>query len=118
MVGFEVSPVTESSPIYFFSVPLFSKSRVMLSSQMLWPTSWSFLVAFIVQSPRYQLKRLSPRSFPNARSPLQFLGTSDDALLDERVSLFPALGIASSVACSKEQSLPQCKFIACRDSRA
>jgi hypothetical protein len=35
IVGFEVSPVTESSSMYRFSVPLSSKSRVMLSSQML-----------------------------------------------------------------------------------
>ena len=37
IVGFEVSPVTESSVTYRWSVPLFSRSRVMLSSQMLWP---------------------------------------------------------------------------------
>jgi hypothetical protein len=34
------------------SVPLVSSSRVMLSSQRLWPRSWSACVAFIV-SPRW-----------------------------------------------------------------
>src|SRR6266404_1954477 len=48
MVGFEVSPVTDSWSIYRCSVPVFSSSRVMLSSQRLWPWSWSVLVAFIV----------------------------------------------------------------------
>ena len=47
MVGFDVRPVTESSSIYRLSVPLSSKSRVMLSSHKLCPRSWSSLVAFI-----------------------------------------------------------------------
>src|SRR5262249_16436393 len=36
------------------SVPLFSRSRVMLSSQMLWPRSWSACVAFIA-SPLFRV---------------------------------------------------------------
>src|SRR5713101_2537967 len=51
MVGFDVRPVTDSSSMYRSSVPLVSRSRVMLSSQIDWPTSWSFCVAFIVSSP-------------------------------------------------------------------
>ena len=42
IVGFDVRPVTESSATYFWSVPLSSRSRVMLSSQRLWPRAWSF----------------------------------------------------------------------------
>src|SRR5262249_5563900 len=36
-------------------VPLVSRSRVMLSSQMLWPSSWSFCVAFMA-SPLHSLE--------------------------------------------------------------
>src|SRR5258708_14814614 len=50
IVGLEVSPVTDSSAMYRFSVPLFSRSRVMLSSQMLWPRLRSNCVAFILSS--------------------------------------------------------------------
>src|SRR5580658_2499290 len=48
MVGFEVSPVTDSASIYSLSVPLFRRSRVMLSSQMLCPRLCSNFVAFIL----------------------------------------------------------------------
>src|SRR6266542_5279633 len=48
MVGFEVSPVTASSSTYRRRVPVVRSSRVMLSSQMLWPASCSFCVAFTV----------------------------------------------------------------------
>src|ERR1700730_3381980 len=51
MVGFEVRPVTDKDSIYFFNVPLVRRSRVMLSSQRLWPRSYSTLVALIVSSP-------------------------------------------------------------------
>src|SRR5262249_55516305 len=51
MVGLEVKPVTDKSSMYLFSVPLVSRSRVMLSSQRLWPRSCSALVAFMVSSP-------------------------------------------------------------------
>src|ERR1700724_2516688 len=51
MVGFEVRPVTDKDSIYFFSVPLMRRSRVILSSQRLWPRSYSTLVACMVLSP-------------------------------------------------------------------
>src|SRR5712675_260540 len=51
MVGLDVSPVTDSSSMYRCSVPVFSRSRVMLSSQRLWPWSWSVVVAFMVSPP-------------------------------------------------------------------
>src|SRR5271166_3341790 len=51
IVGLEVNPVTDRSPMYRLSVPLSSRSRVMLSSQMLCPRSWSDCVAFMVQPP-------------------------------------------------------------------
>ena len=35
----QVRPVTDHSSMYFLSVPLSSRSRVMLSSQILWPLS-------------------------------------------------------------------------------
>src|ERR1700761_7262517 len=50
MLGFEVSPVTESSSMYPFRVPSASIGRVMLSTQRLWPSSCSFCVAFMVSS--------------------------------------------------------------------
>src|SRR5215467_3475246 len=47
MVGFEVRPLTESSSMYRLSVPFSRMSRVMLSSQRLWPRSCSICVAFM-----------------------------------------------------------------------
>src|SRR6516162_2496396 len=47
IVGFEVSPVTDSSSMYCCKVPLSSRSRVMLSSQRLCPRLWSSWVAFM-----------------------------------------------------------------------
>src|SRR5579883_978811 len=47
IVGLEVSPVTENSSIYRFRAPEWSMSRVMLSSQMLWPRLCSSWVAFM-----------------------------------------------------------------------
>src|SRR5215475_1641277 len=47
IVGLEVRPVTESSAMYCLSVPLLSRSRVMLSSQILWPRLCKSSVAFI-----------------------------------------------------------------------
>ena len=47
IVGFEVSPVMDSSSMYRASVPLSRRSRVMLSSQSVWPRSWSFWVAWM-----------------------------------------------------------------------
>src|SRR4029453_17883985 len=52
MVGLEVRPVTGSWPMYRSRVPVSSRSRVMLSSQRLWPSSCSATVAFIVSSSR------------------------------------------------------------------
>src|SRR5262249_22241775 len=48
IVGFEVRPVTADSSRYRRRVPLVRSPRVMLSSQRLWPMSWSFWVAFMV----------------------------------------------------------------------
>src|SRR5215467_6018034 len=59
IVGFDVSPVTENSSLYCLSVPVSSRSRVMLSSQMLWPRLWSNCVAFIV-SPSWRGSRSMP----------------------------------------------------------
>src|SRR5262249_498784 len=62
IVGFDVSPVTDSSSMYRLSVPLSSRSRVMLSSQRLWPRLWSNSVAFIVSPPSVRsLGELSQR---------------------------------------------------------
>src|SRR5215472_12773833 len=47
MVGLEVRPVTESSAMYCLRVPVLSRSRVMLSSQILWPRLCKSSVAFI-----------------------------------------------------------------------
>src|SRR6185312_16390816 len=69
MVGFEVSPVTDRSLMYCFSVPLSSRSRVMLSSQRLWPRLWRICVAFIV------LPQLFPKRLH--RYPVHWLGAND-----------------------------------------
>ena len=37
MLGFDVSPVISNSSTYFFIVPLSRMTRLMLSSQRLWP---------------------------------------------------------------------------------
>jgi hypothetical protein len=47
IVGFEVSPVTDSSSMYRASVPPVRRERVMLSSQRLWPASCNCCVAFM-----------------------------------------------------------------------
>src|SRR6185436_11045734 len=69
IVGLEVSPVTDRSLMYCLSVPLSSRSRVMLSSQRLWPRLWRICVAFIVL----------PQLVPNCshRHFVQWLGASD-----------------------------------------
>ncbi len=51
IVGFDVNPVTENSSMYRFRVPLCRSSRVMLSSQRLWPRSCNEVVAFIASPP-------------------------------------------------------------------
>src|SRR4030095_4531098 len=69
IVGLEVSPVTDRSWMYCFSVPLSSRSRVMLSSQRLWPRLWRICVAFIV----------SPQLVPNCslRYSVDWMGAND-----------------------------------------
>src|SRR6516164_8585562 len=67
IVGFEVSPVTDSSSMYRCNVPLSSRSRVMLSSQRLCPRLWSNWVAFMsvllsCVTKRYYPARLRVRS--------------------------------------------------------
>src|SRR6516164_7116204 len=59
IVGFEVSPVTDSSSMYCCNVPLSSRSRVMLSSQRLWPRLWSSWVAFMYVFLSWITKRYS-----------------------------------------------------------
>src|SRR3954470_4239954 len=71
IVGLEVSPVTDSSSIYRFNVPVSSRSRVMLSSQMLWPRLWSNCVAFIV-SPRFSVSLARQHGFQLQRAGLGF----------------------------------------------
>src|SRR5579871_5196446 len=50
IVGLDVSPVTENSSRYLWRVPVLSSCRLILSSQRLWPRSWSCLVGFISAS--------------------------------------------------------------------
>src|SRR5215212_3271442 len=47
MDGFDVRPVRDLSRTYPSIVPSLTASRVMLSSQRLWPASWSSWVALI-----------------------------------------------------------------------
>src|ERR1700678_2298831 len=53
MDGFDVRPVTDHSAMYFASVPLSSRSRVMSSSQRLWPSRFSRAVGSKGVSPMW-----------------------------------------------------------------
>src|SRR5450759_386514 len=69
MVGLEVRPVTASSRAYRSSVPLVSRSRVMLSSQRLWPARWRSPVGFIVPPRANRALRPRNRAFPASSAP-------------------------------------------------
>src|SRR5215471_17192834 len=71
IVGFEVSPVTENSSMYRLSVPLVRRSRVMLSSQRLWPKSCSFCVGFMLSDLRTQ--RTNTADGHTSAKPLEFI---------------------------------------------
>src|SRR5260370_42318815 len=68
IVGFEVRPVTDNSSMYRARVPLSSRSRVMLSSQMLCPRLWSACVAFIVVQPPELSRLFGFQTPPNGSS--------------------------------------------------